>query len=192
MVVFNRGERYVDRSFIQISEYIMLKKRFPMIKRKIALFAGVAIFLCGLSGEATTLRFVDNGDGSVTDTTTKITWMKNAHCWDAMNWDNAVTQVAAFNNGSITCHGFTGEQKEWRLPTIDEFRKIVETFHPQHPPALPPGAPFTGVLLRSYWSSSPAPARVPSAWSMNMGNGFVSNNIKTSHYLVWLVKGANE
>ncbi|MBF0420262.1 MAG: DUF1566 domain-containing protein [Magnetococcales bacterium] len=166
----------------------MIKNSSSRANGMLSLMMGVVVFFVILMGHATTPRFIDNGDGTVTDITTKIIWMKNAHCWDAMSWTNAVAQVTAFNNGSVTCPGFTGEQKEWRLPTIDEFRKIVETFHPQHPPALPPTAPFTGVLLRSYWSSSPAPARVPSAWSMNLANGFVSNNVKTSNYHVWLVK----
>jgi hypothetical protein len=62
---------------------------------------------------STPAALVDMGDGTIYDTTTQLSWLKNANTtglW--LTWDGAVAWAASLNNGS----GFAG-LTGWRLPT---------------------------------------------------------------------------
>ena len=75
-------------------------------------------------------RFIDNKDGTVTDSVTRLVWLKIAHvrCVDAVHW---VSDVA---NGT---HGLSdgSHRGDWQLPTIKEFNSITD--YSRYAPALP-------------------------------------------------------
>ncbi|MEW6408026.1 MAG: DUF1566 domain-containing protein [Patescibacteria group bacterium] len=68
------------------------------------------------SGKRESPRFVDNGDGTITDNYSGLMWEKEAS--GNMNWDEAVEycQDAADAGG----------KKNWRLPTPLEFQNILD------------------------------------------------------------------
>jgi hypothetical protein len=109
--------------------------------RKIFGTAALAFMLCltGLvmSGEAQAQRFVDNGNGTVTDTVTGLMWTKNANPFGRLNWHDAMSRCSSFSISGIG---------GWRLPSKDE---LVALYH-----AIQGGHPFTGVQ-----SSSTGPVR---------------------------------
>jgi hypothetical protein len=76
------------------------------------LVALVMVFGLVASAQAT-LR--DMGDGTVYDTDTQLSWLKNANTAGAMTWDQAHAWVVTLNSGS----GFAGFTN-WRLPTTTE------------------------------------------------------------------------
>jgi hypothetical protein len=39
--------------------------------------------------------FIDNQDGTVTDCKTGMIWMKNAHCFDYKNWNDALASCSS-------------------------------------------------------------------------------------------------
>src|SRR5215471_19246394 len=81
------------------------------------------------------VRFVDNGDGTVTDTLMQLQWEKKSntcpglHCVeDAYTWLDAREHfIPAVNDSSpdgVLSTGLGGH-RDWRLPTIDELQSIL-------------------------------------------------------------------
>ena len=66
-------------------------------------------------------RFIDNQDGTITDSTTELMWMQE-DAWQKeakwFTWDEAIELANYFN--SIKLGGF----QDWRLPTEDEIQTI--------------------------------------------------------------------
>lgn len=60
--------------------------------------------------------FKDNGDGTVTDRATGLTWMKT-DSGKAMTWEQALKYAESMN--------FAG-QNDWRLPSVKELQSIVD------------------------------------------------------------------
>lgn len=80
----------------------------------------------------TTNRYVDCGNGTVTDTVTQLIWLKEATCPDLPglgtpargNWPTAMAAVAAL--GEPMCGLSDGSQPgDWRLPTRDEWEATI-------------------------------------------------------------------
>ncbi len=126
-------------------------------------------------------RFTDNGNGTVTDNRTGLTWVKAPHALPghaAMNWSGAID----------FCNALTyATQSDWRLPNERELRSLLDAG--QHSPALPAGHPFTGGLNDNYWTSSTTPFNANEAWQILVSSGFMANLSKTSLYQVWPVRG---
>jgi len=126
-------------------------------------------------------RFVDNGDGTVLDRETGLTWTKNASIIGTHTWDNALYYAYA----SLT----VGNRMGWRLPTVDELASLIDSS--QSNPALPIGHPFINVQFY-YWSSTSYASNPAYAFGVGMySGGYVTYNYKSSAYYVWPVRGGN-
>jgi len=76
-----------------------------------------------LAGVASpTPRFVDNGNGTVTDKLTGLIWLKNANCFGEVNWQTALNNANSLANGhcGLTDNSTAGQ---WRLPNLAELGK---------------------------------------------------------------------
>ncbi len=135
-------------------------------------------------------RFIDNSDGTVTDTLTTLIWLKNANCTDIaggvksgalLAWQDALTWSNSLASGLCgLTDGSTAGQ--WRLPNLNELHSLG--------PNWPPGAPFAGVQLYYYWSSSSGADGTDYAWSVGMNGGAVADDNKTTYQdFVWPVRG---
>ena len=66
-------------------------------------------------------RFIDNQDGTMTDSTTELVWMQE-DAWQKeakwFTWDEAIELANYFN--SIKLGGF----QDWRLPTEEEIQSL--------------------------------------------------------------------
>ena len=132
-------------------------------------------------------RFSDMGDGTVFDALTSLIWMKNANCWGGMVWSSALAKVADLNSGAATCSGYSGGHNDWRLPSVNELRSLID--YGRSFPALPAGHPFSGVQSTRHWSSSTRAVSSSDAWSVHLGDGHVNRPPKTNGYYVWPVRG---
>ena len=78
-------------------------------------------------------RFVDCGNGTVTDTVTGLIWLKNADCFGVQDYAAANTAAAGLQTGAcgLTDNSTPGD---WRLPTREEFESILAGFecYPGH------------------------------------------------------------
>ena len=60
-------------------------------------------------------KYVDNGDGTITDNATGLMWMKNDN-GEGILWENALTYAEGFEYADYT---------DWRLPNAKELQSIV-------------------------------------------------------------------
>lgn len=132
--------------------------------------------LRAVRGEPLWAGYVDNGNGTVTDTSTGLTWQQNTP-EEAINWEEALAYCESLSLGGNT---------DWRLPNINELRSLVDynrntpsidmTYFPNTSPSL-------------YWSSTTYASNVSSVWGVSFVNakGYSSN--KGSFTLVRAVRG---
>ena len=112
-------------------------------------------------------RFVDHGDGTVTDTCTGLMWQQ-----DTGNNGNAV----ALGRARVYCENLElAGHDDWRLPSLRELLSIVD--HGRFDPSIDP---VFGVLSSFYWSSTsyaPTPGQL---WTLYFGSGFFTNDRDSS------------
>lgn len=140
-------------------------------------------------------RFVDNADGTVTDTLTGLIWLKDAGCLTAAVWPTALAEANQLASGAC---GLSDSSKagQWRMPNLVELESVVDVSASN--PALTPGNPFKNVANSTYWSSTSyfgGQGGSPDAWAIRMSDGRYMNdsgtNVKaTSVNQVWAVKGS--
>jgi len=150
-------------------------------------------------------QFTDNGDGTVTDNVSNLTWMRCnlGETWSGvdcsvgaastLNWQDALTQA-----DSNSQYG----QTDWRLPNLNELTSITEKacYEPAINEAI-----FPSTISNFYWTSSPYALESGFAWTVNFGRSSVyigsgsggadsgtnsnSGDMVTSLYNVRLVRG---
>ena len=145
-------------------------------------------------------RWCDNENGTVTDLSNGLVWLKDTSCVGDAPWSEPAGGVPAgahtrasnlFDGSTLISGGDCGltdssAEGDWRLPTLGELKMLTTGTEPvlfatQHA--------FENVQNSFYWSSSsfaldPSFARL---WSLN--NGLVGVAAKTSTYPVWSVRG---
>ena len=110
-----------------------------------------------------TTRFVDNGDGTITDTRTNLMWSK------ATLSDACVTQHKA----AEICAGLDlAGHKDWRLPTVEELFPLAD--RTRQNPAIDTEA-FPDTQSDWYWTSTIAAWSSDLAWYVSFDYG-ISNN----------------
>jgi hypothetical protein len=141
-------------------------------------------------------RFVDNADGSVTDGSTGLVWLKNAGCLAPAVWASALAEVNGLASGS--CGLSDGSAAgDWRLPNLVELESVLDLSASN--PALTPGNPFTNVSPGIYWSSTAyygGDEGTTNAWAVRLADGSyindgASNLMASSSNAVWAVKGTS-
>jgi hypothetical protein len=140
-------------------------------------------------------RFITGTTGVVTDTLTGLIWLKNANCFGARTW----TQALSVANGLAdpNCGLSDGSSAgDWRLPNTFELQSL---FHlGVHSPVVPntagtgkwaEGDPFTDVQTYYYWSSTTCARDTSIAWYVYMHYGSVYSYSKAGYGYVWPVRG---
>ena len=144
-------------------------------------------------------RWCDNGDGTVTDLTTCLVWLKKADWGGTRKLEDCTTHYDAHTQAGTLRAGFIGAdlsdgsvEGDWRLPTKTELDGLVNGTPNLRCTSGPCDLyAFTGVQSYAYWSSTTDAdyPLVPYAWYVYLPNGFVSSASKTSTFYVWPVRG---
>ncbi|MBI5589466.1 MAG: DUF1566 domain-containing protein [Deltaproteobacteria bacterium] len=137
----------------------------------------------GLSKSA----YVNNGNGTVTDTSTGLMWQQNTP-ESSMTWEQALS-----NCESLALGGYT----DWRLPNQKELRSLVD--YSTSNPAINITY-FPNTVSSYYWSSTPSSSGVSSVQSdeylydfsyvvdfQHVSSNYVQN--KNNKYYVRAVRG---
>ena len=87
--------------------------------KKVAIFVAMTVLMgCFFLGTcAAADRFVNNNDGTVTDTQTSLMWADKV-LNSSLHWDAAKTYCAGYGGG-----GKSG----WRMPSFDELRQLYSS-----------------------------------------------------------------
>ena len=141
----------------------------------------------------------DNGDGTVTDNVTGLTWEKlsndgSIHDYTAMyTWADAFAKVATLNSGSFAGHS------DWRIPNINELQSIAN--YQNSDPAVDTAfntscAASCTVTTCSctqsrYWSSTTAASFPQLAWGVYFNNGLRDNDYKAASNYARAVRGGS-
>ena len=170
--------------------------------------ATVAALLAGESG-----GFRDNGDGTITDTTTGLMWEKKdlgtgnplhdrdtSYTWTAGTINPDGTLFTTFLAGLNAGTGFANHT-DWRIPTIAELETILD--YSQQIPAVAAAfntncsSPCTVttcsccVQQNDYWSSTTQLGSPGFVWDVFTGNGSVQPSLKTSSLFARGVRGGS-
>jgi hypothetical protein len=134
-------------------------------------------------------RFIDLGDGTVTDRLTGLMWAKDANFNNGtMTWSEAIDYA---NNLSLGTSCGT-PRTDWRLPNIKELQSLIDYGNSE--PPLPSGHPFLNVKLFEYWTSTTWPGNDEGGrgvWYVNLWTGrtnWIQHRLKD---YVWPVRGGN-
>jgi hypothetical protein len=138
-------------------------------------------------------RFVDNGDGTVTDRLTGLQWEKKTddatvhdkddrYPWSATGTAADGTTFTSFV-GSLNAGCFAG-QCDWRLPTLAELQTILLQQYPQ-------GGidPVFGPLGDYYWSSTSETNKATLGWALSFQDGSRTTAGKDTTFNVRAVRG---
>jgi len=87
-------------------------------------------------------RFIDNGDGTVTDTQSNFMWFKDANSAGTMVQNEAADYCFESDLGGHT---------NWALPFLYQFRTLFDTYDPD-PPIAWSERPFVNILTSEYWA----------------------------------------
>jgi hypothetical protein len=133
-------------------------------------------------------RFTENGDGTVTDTVTKLTWKR---CSEGLSGDSCekgepliFTWQEALKAAAES--RYTG-RNDWRLPDIKELNSIIERQCTM--PAINEIV-FPATPTMSFWSSSPYAGNPAFAWNVYFPYGISDGNSKGYRFFVRLVRSA--
>lgn len=124
----------------------------------------------------TSPRFIDNGDGTLADTVTGLTWLKKADCI-RQSWSNALGAVNGLASGQCgLTDGSTAGQ--WRMPNRSEMLSLSD-----RAPTFPQAAYFDGqyqgssavtgpvifgnfIVFDYYWTSTTDAVDTSHAWAV--------------------------
>jgi hypothetical protein len=120
--------------------------------------------------------YTDNGDGTVTDTSTGLRWLQT-NSSNTHTWEQALAYCEGLNLGGYT---------DWRLPTSKELQSLVD--YSRYSPAINTTY-FPNAAALWYWSSTTNVNGTGYAWSVNFGYGYVSNSNKNDAGYVRAVCG---
>lgn len=112
-------------------------------------------------------RFIDNGNGTVTDTKTKLIWVKNPHTDLPDQFKKELTWKEAIN----ACKELSfANCKDWRLPTREELFSLTDDT--RRDPAINKEM-FPDTKSSWYWTSTELAGDSGYAWlvSFSYGNG---------------------
>ena len=136
------------------------------------------LYVLAVRGEQPSVdnRYIDNGDGTVTDTVTRLMWQQET-APVTMTWEQAL----AYGETSTL-----GGYSDWRLPSVKELLSLVDRTQ------LDPSISTTFIpdtAASYYWSSTSGFSDPNGAWNVSFKWGFGGIYQKSNIYYVRLVRG---
>lgn len=132
-------------------------------------------------------RFTDNGDGTVTDTVTRLTWKRCSEglAGEVCEKGEALTFPWQEAQQAAADSRFAGK-KDWRVPSIKELNSIIERQCTM--PAINEII-FPATPTMSFWSSTAYTGNPAFAWNVYFPYGISDGNNRKYRFYVRLVRG---
>lgn len=158
---------------------------FRIVRFLVLLLTLAAFAIPGAHG-----AYTDNGNGTVSDSATGLTWMRCSvgQTWSSSTCTGAAQNYTWYQTQSVT-QSFAG-QSDWRVPSVRELQTLVNRtlFAPAIDRTAFPNTPAT-----DYWTStSLVSSTSPYAWEVNFeaGSALASASFKSSTQPIRLVRGS--
>jgi len=134
-----------------------------------------------------TPRFADNGNGTVTDKLTGLTWLQDANRFGVVTWPQGLTICNSLAGGS---HGLTDGSAagDWRLPNVNELQSVLDLSNSSGA-AITAGHPFTNLQPANYWSSTSVASFPALGWYVALAVGCPVFDLKFNVMRIWPVRG---
>ena len=124
-------------------------------------------------------RYIDNGNGTLTDRVSGLVWQK-IQSPATMTWEDALKY-----SDSLSLAGYT----DWRLPNIKELQSLNDAGLSK--PSIDKLF-FTSAVTGRYWSSTTQFNAATHAWYLDCEYGIVSYDLKTVLLNVFCVRGRGD
>lgn len=122
--------------------------------------------------QSLTARFVDNGNGTVTDQLSNLVWEKIPNT-NAFTWEQALSYAE-----NLTLAGAS----DWRVPNIKEIQSLNDFSNVS--PSVNTSI-FSSIGVKKYWSSTTLPNQTTRAWYWDTQFGITTYDLKTvPNYLI--------
>ena len=148
-----------------------------MIKKWVSIFCLIFLMVTTVVWAKPDSAYIDNGDGTVTDIETNLMWQQ-ATAPGIYNWNQAISYCE-----SLSLAGYT----DWRLPTLDELKTLVDKSWGYKPTINRTFFPDT--VSSFYWSSTTLAYDTSPAWGVNFNDGDDNYGYKSYSYYVRAVRG---
>ena len=135
---------------------------------------------------STMSRYLDNGDGTVTDPSTRLVWMR---CEMGKTWDGKTCTGTGKGYTFDQANALTGTttfvgHSDWRLPNLTELQTIVES---ASYPAINSAA-FPNTSPSNFWSASAYAGSSSDAWFVDFYDGSADDDYLRYAFQVRLVR----
>lgn len=182
--------------------------RFPATGQTTCWDSAGAVIPCDGTGQdgdiraGARLHYKDNGNGTVTDKNTGLTWEKLSADGSIHDRGNAYSWAEAFavHVGGLNEANFAGHN-DWRLPNVKELQSIVnyQNFAPAVSSAFNNNCAAGATVLtgscsvgNGYWSSTTYTSAPVGAWFVNFIDGGVNVGSKSTFFIqVRAVRGGS-
>ncbi len=140
----------------------------------------------------TSVRFTDNGDGTVTDHLTNLVWLKDMGCLPRSNWTTGFASVNTLNTepATLSCAEYAADFTDWRMPNRLELASML---YFNKALTLPTLHPFILPSVFMPFATSTTTVAVPeNFWNVqiNSGRTIQVNKVTADQNIVWPVRGA--
>jgi hypothetical protein len=132
-------------------------------------------YVRAVRGEQSTNSFLDNMDGTVTDTYSGLMWQQ-ATAPGTYTWEEALSYCE-----NLTLAGYA----DWRLPDVNEIQSIVD--YTRYNPAIDTTY-FSNTMTTYYWSSTTRYGRDNESWAFWLNDGAMDAGYKSESYYVRAVR----
>ena len=132
-------------------------------------------------------KFIDHGDGTVTDPETGLMWTENANIYgDTLLFHQALDYIEEMNGGRYANFGYT----DWRLPSLSELRSLIDyTRLTRKGHTLPSGHPFEHVQSLNFNDKLSYIGTSDHTWFVSLYCRLVGHNVNSCYGYVWPVRG---
>jgi hypothetical protein len=129
-----------------------------------------------------TSDYIDNGNGTVTHTSTNLTWKR---CAEGQTWTGSTctgeARAYTYEQAKALSGTTFADESDWRVPTVDELVTLVDYSIASPGPTINSSI-FPATSNSFFWSGSPYASYSGYAWDVSFHDGGVAYDYRSVTY----------